>query len=231
MAELYLVRHAQASFGTTNYDELSELGRKQSIILGQYFSLSDLSFDQLISGNLIRHGQTLDGICEGMGMVESPSYQCHPGLDEYPFEALFRSYSQLHPDDEDVLFISQNTPDKKSYFKLLKKVLMAWNRAELKGLPEQWSDFEIRVAGALRGLQETAGTSRRLLVVSSGGAISHIVGAVLRLAAEDVFELNLQLRNSCITRLYIRDEKILLSEFNSVSHLEQPGFRDLITYA
>ncbi len=30
MSELYLVRHAQASFGAANYDQLSDLGHQQS---------------------------------------------------------------------------------------------------------------------------------------------------------------------------------------------------------
>ena len=30
MSELHLVRHAQASFGSTNYDQLSDLGHQQS---------------------------------------------------------------------------------------------------------------------------------------------------------------------------------------------------------
>ena len=42
MAELMVVRHAQASFGTDNYDKLSELGHRQSAVLGAY--LKDLGW-------------------------------------------------------------------------------------------------------------------------------------------------------------------------------------------
>ena len=35
---LYLVRHGQASFGADDYDQLSDLGHKQSVRLGEYFA-------------------------------------------------------------------------------------------------------------------------------------------------------------------------------------------------
>ncbi|VAV98863.1 hypothetical protein MNBD_ALPHA02-2245, partial [hydrothermal vent metagenome] len=38
MAEIYLIRHGQASFHSDNYDKLSDLGRLQSRYLGQYFT-------------------------------------------------------------------------------------------------------------------------------------------------------------------------------------------------
>ena len=62
MGSIYLVRHAQASFGSSNYDQLSELGREQSAHLGSYFGNFDEKFDQVITGSLVRHKQTLDGI-------------------------------------------------------------------------------------------------------------------------------------------------------------------------
>ena len=37
MTTIYLVRHGQASFGKSNYDELSENGEAQAKLLGQYF--------------------------------------------------------------------------------------------------------------------------------------------------------------------------------------------------
>lgn len=36
MGTLYLVRHGQASFGADDYDQLSPLGQRQSVRLGEY---------------------------------------------------------------------------------------------------------------------------------------------------------------------------------------------------
>ena len=66
MGTLYLVRHGQASFGAEDYDNLSELGVKQSVRLGEYWRGKGLKFDAALVGTLKRHAQTYAGICEGM---------------------------------------------------------------------------------------------------------------------------------------------------------------------
>ena len=69
MAELVLVRHGQASFGTDDYDKLSELGWRQSRWLGEYFRERGTAFDLVVRGSLRRHAETLTGIAEGMGRL------------------------------------------------------------------------------------------------------------------------------------------------------------------
>jgi len=51
VAELYLVRHAQASFHSADYDCLSALGERQSRWLGEYFASRDIRFDVLVTGH------------------------------------------------------------------------------------------------------------------------------------------------------------------------------------
>ena len=62
MAELVLVRHAQASFGADDYDKLSELGWRQSRWLGEYFAERGIAFDRVVRGSLRRHAETIAGI-------------------------------------------------------------------------------------------------------------------------------------------------------------------------
>jgi phosphohistidine phosphatase SixA len=50
MALVFLVRHAQASFGTHDYDRLSELGRQQSRWLGEYFAERGVRFARVVAG-------------------------------------------------------------------------------------------------------------------------------------------------------------------------------------
>ena len=42
MSELILIRHAQASFGHENYDNLSELGHDQATLLGTLFDRQNI---------------------------------------------------------------------------------------------------------------------------------------------------------------------------------------------
>lgn len=88
MAELYLVRHGQASFGADNYDELSPSGRTQSGWLGEYFAQANLRFDRVVIGTMQRHRQTADAILAAMGGPQIDLAQ-DAGLNEYDFEALF----------------------------------------------------------------------------------------------------------------------------------------------
>ena len=103
MGTLYLVRHGQASFGAANYDQLSELGWRQSRRLGEHFLQQGRRFDAIMTGTLQRHAQTLEGIQQGLGTTQ-PSTQL-PGLNEYDSEAVIAAMEQrLHraPREEEV---------------------------------------------------------------------------------------------------------------------------------
>ncbi len=58
MTTIYLVRHGQASFGKSNYDELSENGEAQATLLGQYFKKILKEQPYIVAGTMQRHEQT-----------------------------------------------------------------------------------------------------------------------------------------------------------------------------
>ncbi|HJV74342.1 MAG TPA: phosphoglycerate mutase family protein, partial [Noviherbaspirillum sp.] len=58
MGQIYLVRHGQASFGSANYDQLSELGLEQARLLGEWFANSRQQFHRVVTGDMRRHRQT-----------------------------------------------------------------------------------------------------------------------------------------------------------------------------
>ena len=82
MSELILIRHAQASFGHENYDNLSELGHDQATLLGSLFDILNISPDRVVIGTQKRHLQTLENF----------NLKCqvdkHPGWNEYDFKDL-----------------------------------------------------------------------------------------------------------------------------------------------
>ena len=81
MGTLYLVRHGQASFGSHDYDRLSELGHRQCRALGEHFRSMNLRFATVLTGTLRRHRETYEGIAEGLAQSHTP--EVCPGLDEY----------------------------------------------------------------------------------------------------------------------------------------------------
>jgi len=59
MSTLYLVRHGQASAGTDDYDRLSELGKTQAELLGQWWQKQGFSADFTSHGSLQRQRDTV----------------------------------------------------------------------------------------------------------------------------------------------------------------------------
>ena len=55
MSRLFMVRHAQASFGGPDYDQLSEVGEEQARRLGAHWVQQGMIFDQIFIGPRRRH--------------------------------------------------------------------------------------------------------------------------------------------------------------------------------
>ena len=149
MGTLYLVRHGQASFGAADYDQLSELGARQSRLLGDYWRQRGQRFDAVLTGTLKRHRQTFAGIADGLGDLPTPMEM--PGLNEYDSEALIRA---IHPAP---LEKPRDAEMVRSHFRLLRTALQAWMRGETKpqGMPS-YAEFSAGVAQVLQAPSDTA---------------------------------------------------------------------------
>ena len=227
MAELYLVRHGQASFGAENYDELSPSGRTQSLWLGEYFAQAKLRFDRVVVGTMQRHRQTADAILAAMGGPQVEIAQ-DAGLNEYDFQALFASLGE----EGLPLGLSAGlsaASAKKDFYKGLRQVLQLWADDRLPGrVPETWHQFQARVQRARIDIQRTGG--RSVLVVSSGGPIAVTAQQVLQAPDATAIALNMQIRNSSVCQYVFNDGAMSLVSFNSVPHLERAERHEFVTY-
>ncbi|RYY51259.1 MAG: histidine phosphatase family protein, partial [Comamonadaceae bacterium] len=202
MGTLYLVRHGQASFGADDYDQLSELGQRQSVRLGEYFAQRGLRFDALIAGTLRRHKQTLAGILQGMN--HAGEHLAWDGLNEYDSEAVIAT---VHPGKLE----KPTSPDMvRHHFRLLRDGLSRWmeGSAAPRGMPS-YPDFVAGVAGALDHVR-TNHHGGKVLIVSSGGPISTAVGQVLDASPRAVIELNLRMRNTSVTEFAFTPKRHML---------------------
>jgi broad specificity phosphatase PhoE len=222
MSSLLLVRHGQASFGSADYDRLSDLGRRQCEALGEHFAARDRRFAGVMRGTLRRHRESLDAIASRLPAL--PDAVEWPGLDEYDGEALVRALVG------DALPAVDSAEGYRQHFRLLREALHGWMEGRLspRGMPS-WAEFAAGVAGALDHVRSRFDGD--VLVVSSGGPISTAVAQVLGAPHPAVVELNLRLRNSALTEFAFTPRRHALVSFNAIPHLEQPGRDDWITFA
>ncbi len=225
MSELFLVRHAQASFGSDNYDRLSELGHRQARWLGEHFRERALRFDRIVCGAMVRQRETVAGILAGMG--ETPlEPECDDSWDEFDFEAIVTAFLARHPERQPS---EHDAP--RSFSRLLRDSLQAWIDDRLEAdLPERWLAFDQRVQRGLDALGSAGNDRQRVLVVSSGGAISAALGKVLQAPPSTMLHLNLQLRNSGVNHLYFNDRAFHLAGFNHTPHLDRPDRAAAVSY-
>ncbi|SOE91235.1 Broad specificity phosphatase PhoE [Caballeronia arationis] len=224
MAELYLVRHGQASFGAENYDQLSAVGERQAAWLGEYFAAHDIEFDRVVVGTMRRHTQTLDAILGGLGRPVKQIEQ-HPGLNEYNFRALFDALGNSH---HDLKALANGTM--RDFYNGLKQVLKLWSEDKLDGpVPETWGEFQRRVRSARQAIQQ--GHGQKVLAVTSGGAMAVMAQQVLQAPAMAAIELNPQIRNSSFCRFFFNAKACHLASFNSEPHLDRPERPSFQTYA
>lgn len=229
MREIYLVRHGQASFGTDNYDKLSPLGHQQSVWLGEYFRERELTFDRVITGELVRQRETAESLCQSLGR-HTHDFEIHSGLNEFDFQGVVARYLELYPEETPA-----SRSDARAFFKALKKAVTAWRTGALEDNPgesqvESWQDFSDRVAEALACFQDSA-DKQRLLVVSSGGAMAMAISQILGAAPESVMELNVQIKNTSVNHLLCSPNAIRLTSFNHVPHLDRTDRFEAITYS
>jgi broad specificity phosphatase PhoE len=224
-SELFLVRHAQASFGSGNYDRLSELGHRQARWLGEHFRSRRLAFDRVICGHMVRHRETVEGIFHGMGQ-DFGGPDLDPNWNEFDFEAIVGAYLELHPDQRPAPGASVG-----SFSRLLRNALQAWTEDRLAApLPERWRQFEERVRQGLNATTAQPGDGRRILLVSSGGAIATALSHVLQAPPGAMVHMNLQLRNSSVSHLYFNQRAVHFAGFNHVPHLDHPDRAGSVTY-
>lgn len=213
MAELIVIRHGQASFGTDNYDRLSDLGRQQAEAVGAFLDSVGWVPDRVVSGTLQRQIET----AAAMGLA-APAQ--HAGFNEYDFhDLLHKRFGGQAPDD-----VMQ---DRKTHFRTLRDTILEWQQGGIDGAAETWTAFSTRVKEALAFATQDG--ARRVVAVSSGGVIGQLVSSVLGAPEPMMMELNLQVKNSSITRFVFSKGRVMLTEFNATPHFDaQPA---LLSYS
>lgn len=226
-----MIRHGQASFGSENYDQLSELGLRQSKLLAEHLRLVGFLPDAIYSGPLERHKSTADQMYEvfcshGIGLSELEIVE---EFREYNSKAIIMAFLEDNPG-----FFSDSRPvhDQSGVFwRMFRKAMLAWVDGGLDPrVPETWEDLKSRVASAIERLTSIHDETETVVVFTSGGAISASLAISLNLSGVDAMNLNWQIANTSVTRYSFNKKKFILSGFNSIAHLRLHRDSSLITW-
>lgn len=231
MGRLFLVRHAQASFLSQNYDQLSALGETQARLLGEYWAQRHVAFDRICSGPALRHRKTAQLVGEAFRMagIAFPSLVVAEEFDEFQGDAVVsQSLPELLANNDRIrefhsaLQNSKEEASKRANFqRLFQEVISMWVNGEIvpPGV-ESWKNFCARVN---RGLSKSLGEARKgelSVIFTSGGPVSVAVQRALHLSAQDTLHIAWMPRNCSFTEFLFSADRFTLSSFNSFPHLD-----------
>lgn len=233
MSVLTLIRHGQASFFADNYDQLSELGERQSRALGEYWARRGLKFDEVYTGPRVRqrHSAELAVASARQAGQACPDPVVLQDLDEYDLKGLTRL---LAPElcRKDSAFaqvverhLRSEGPERMRDFQgMFEPLLLYWQSGTAaEQNMETWLAFRGRVQRAIRQFQENGGNGRRVAVFTSGGFIGSAVQFALAAPDRTALELHWRLRNGSVTEFAFTRDRFSLDSFNTVPHLDDPA--------
>jgi broad specificity phosphatase PhoE len=213
MPVVLLVRHGQASFGSADYDELSDTGHAQSQVVGAELARRALRDPVALHGSLRRQRDTAQIALTAAGLDLEPSVDAR--WDEYDHLGLLRRY--VRPPEGEAATSSREVQG------LLDAALLAWVE---HGDDGGWPAFAGGATAALTELLAGLEKGRDAVVFTSGGVIAAICAGLLGLGAEGVVALNRVTVNGAITKLVAGSAGTSLLTFNEHGHLDA----DAVTY-
>jgi broad specificity phosphatase PhoE len=212
---LLLLRHGQGSMGTSDYDQLSELGHRQARVAGARLARADLTIGQVWSGALARQHETARVVLAELGRPPG-DLRTDDRLDEYDLAGILGASDP---------FAGVTTPGSRRALQVtLDEALGRWIQGGA-GYPETHGVFTTRVAAAVAELAALPGTT---LAVTSAGVIAAACAQVTGLPAARWPTLARVVVNASLTKLITGSTGTNLLTFNDHAHLE--GDRSLITY-
>lgn len=232
MNRIYLIRHGQA--GTRHhYDTLSDLGRRQARLLGEYFAGQNLQFHAAFSGGLERQNQTAAEVVAAYGEagLTFPDIQTHDAWREFDLDHIYRVMAPQLCDAD---------PQFKQEYELMReqaragdtaeihrrwtpcdaKIGEAWLHAKYPYDGESWTAFQQRVATA----PMPAGDGN-IAVFTSATPTAIWAGRALDIHDARALLIAGVLHNASFTVLRVRGEGVQLFSMNEVPHLTRPEWR------
>jgi len=238
MGNLFLVRHAQASFLEHNYDKLSARGEEQARLLGEYWVQRNVVFDRVCTGPCVRQKDTAKLMSNEYrkGGLEFPEPLVLSEFDEYQGEVVLeRCLPGLLTNDQGIRDLhsafhssSDSAARRTTFQKLFAAVIGKWVRGTIspKGI-ETWLEFCSRVNSGLAKFLAAGGRGERVAIVTSGGPIAVAMQRALNLSSQHTLQVSWMSRNCSWSEFLYSGDRLTLSAFNNHAHLDDAA---MLTY-
>jgi len=236
---IYLVRHGQA--GTREaYDCLSDLGRSQANLLGEYLTGQRLMFAAAYSGSMKRQKETafeVEATYRQKG-IEFPEIVTKPEWDEFDLDSI---YSQIAPRmcQDDLGFRRQYEAMRQEvrasngehaaavhrrWLLCDSQIVNAWIAGKYSYNGESWDAFRSRVTTCRSEMQNGKQTAN-IIVFTSAMPVAIWAGLALDIDDERILRLAGVLHNTAYTVLRLRAADLRLFSFNVAPHLTNDALR------
>jgi len=213
---LLLVRHGQASFGTADYDVLSETGWEQGRLLGDWLRARGVTPTAVVRGGMRRHRETAEAAGWSDAVVDL-------GWDEFDHLSVVAAHPEAPGADV----------DRREFQRVFELATARWTGGRHDGeYAEPWSAFRARAAASFDAACRLAGPGETAVAVTSGGTIAAVCAALVDPEADPAAyarlwsRFNTVLVNSSVTRVVVGSTGPRLLTFNEHPHLEG----DALTY-
>lgn len=234
MATIYLIRHGQASFGADNYDELSELGRRQATVTGEYLRDCGIVLDAAYSGDLSRQRETASLVLASQA-DEVPHHidaRFNEIQNDEQIRHLLPEVVKVNPAIQ--ALVDKGLKESKDYQKVIDAVFNYWvSDACNEPAIQSWADYSTAAQQALRDVMAAQGAGKTVGIFTSGGTLATLVAHVLGLPGQGTYQLYEPVVNCSVTQLFYNRDKVSLSYYNDTSFLRVLGQQrdeSLITY-
>jgi broad specificity phosphatase PhoE len=240
LSNVYFIRHGQA--GTREaYDSLSELGRRQARLLGEYLVAQGVEFAAAYAGGLTRQQQTAAEVAAvyAEAGLAFPALELDAGWDEFDFHHAYREIAPLLCEDDEefrreyeevAAELSASAGDHaadvhRRWRPSDTKVMDAWVGGRYTYAGESWGQFLARVSACRPGAGVASHPRENVAVFTSALPAAIWAGRALEVSDNHVRRLAAVLLNTAYTILQLRAEETLLLTFNAVPHLHTPELR------
>jgi broad specificity phosphatase PhoE len=223
---IYLIRHAQASFGRSDYDQLSPQGEQQAVRLGQALVARGIKPELVVSGAMRRHAQTTEIALRTAGL-DAPVV-VDEGFNEFDHDHVIVAYKPAYKRRAVLLAdLARTGHPARAFQEMFGAATERWVGSDGNGYPEPFSAFCARSEDAVRRIADRLGKGETAVVFTSGGPIAAVAGRVLSGGDELWLRLNPVTVNTAITKLVSGRSGLTLISFNEHGHLDGTG---LISY-